>query len=63
MNWTIDEIIDTPFLYEETLSESRNLSGYHLFTRVTNAIRRRNMPHVADNYARERFNCLGEKII
>ena len=40
MNWNISDIETQPFIFEEMISESRNLNGYHVFRRVSAALRR-----------------------
>ena len=40
MNWNINDIETQPFIFEEMISESRNLNGYHVFRRVSAALRR-----------------------
>ena len=49
MNWNINDIETQPFLFEEIISESRNLNGYHVFCRVTTVLRRRQILEISSD--------------
>ena len=47
MNWIAHDIETQPFLFEEIMSESRNLNGHRVFRRVTTAFRRREILQIS----------------